>query len=91
MAHYLAALLAGTRTFSEATADVVDADVTALTTCFEQFVKPERVRGDHHFDGCATACFAHARLRLYAPVWQGHCSLCEFQGRECRSPRGGTS
>jgi hypothetical protein len=41
--HYLAGLLAGTRQFSEASSERLDADITALEAFFAQYLKPDKV------------------------------------------------
>jgi hypothetical protein len=41
--HYLAGLLAGTKQFSEASSERLDADISALEAFFAQYLKPDKV------------------------------------------------
>lgn len=43
VAHYIAALLAGTKQFSEQSSAQLDADVAAMEAFFQQYAKPDKV------------------------------------------------
>ncbi len=54
--HYIAAMLAGTKSFSEQSSATVNADIAAFTTCFEQYAKPEKVGLPFVWTRCMVLC-----------------------------------